>query len=74
MIEREIDNVGRIVIPMEYRKELGIEFNSKVLISCENGIITIRAKKETCALCSKRIEAENGIRLCEECISQVKNI
>ena len=33
MIEREIDDVGRVVIPMEYRKNLGIEFNSKVLIS-----------------------------------------
>ena len=32
-IEREIDDVGRVVIPMEFRKALGVEFNSKVLIS-----------------------------------------
>ena len=74
MIEREIDHIGRIVIPIEHRKELGIEFNSKVLISCKDGTITIRAKKEACALCGKKIEEERSVRLCEECIMKVKNL
>ena len=42
-IEREIDRLGRVVIPIEFRKKLGIEFNSKVLISLSNGEIIITA-------------------------------
>ena len=74
VIEREIDDVGRVVIPMEYRKKLGIEFNSKVLISFEDGTIIIRAKKETCALCGKKIENDKSLRLCNECINKAKNL
>ena len=44
-VEREIDNNGRVVIPMEFRKALGIKFNSRVLIFLSNGEIVIRAKK-----------------------------
>ena len=74
MIEREIDNVGRVVIPMEFRKKLGIEFNSKVLISLSNGSIIIKAQKETCALCGSKLEEIKEVRLCSQCIVRVKEI
>ena len=74
-IEREIDDVGRVVIPMEFRKALGVEFNSKVLISLlPDKSIVIRAKKSLCALCGNSIEGFDKIRLCQKCIDTVKNI
>ena len=59
-IEKEIDRVGRVVIPMEFRKELGFKFNSKVFVSLSNGEIIIRAQNLLCALCGKRIDGEKS--------------
>ena len=73
-IEREIDPVGRVVIPMEFRKELGVEFNSKVLISLSDGEIVIRAKDTVCALCGEKIDAAKKLRLCESCIAKAKEL
>ena len=74
-IEREIDRLGRVVIPIEFRKKLGIEFNSKVLISLSNGEITITAQKNHCALCGKEINVDyNELKLCGKCIDKIKAI
>lgn len=72
-IEREIDDVGRVVIPMEFRKELGVEFNSKVIISLSDDTVIIKAKSTLCALCGRKIENEKNIRLCKRCIAEVKS-
>ena len=71
-IEREIDRLGRVVIPIEFRKKLGIEFNSKVLISLSNGEIIITAQKSHCALCGKEIDANyHELQLCGKCIDKI---
>ena len=72
-IEREIDRLGRVVIPMEYRKELGIEYQSRVLILLSNGEIVIRPHKRSCALCGEILEGERNIPLCDSCIEKTKN-
>jgi AbrB family looped-hinge helix DNA binding protein len=45
-MNRKIDNMGRIVIPMEIRKQLGIETNDDLKIEVVNGEIVI-SKLET---------------------------
>ena len=72
-IEREIDRLGRVVIPIEFRKKLGIAFNSKVLISLSNGEIIITAQKSHCALRGKEIDANyHELQLCDKCINKIK--
>ena len=71
-IEREIDHNGRVVIPMEFRKELGVVSNSKVLIFLSGGEIVIRAKNDLCALCGKKIDSAKKIRICDDCANMVK--
>lgn len=71
-VEREIDNNGRVVIPMEFRKALGIKFNSRVLIFLSNGEIVIRAKKTRCALCGGNIDGERTLHICDSCVEMVK--
>ena len=74
VIEKEVDSLGRVVIPIEYRKKLGIEKNSIVLIGLENGFIKIAPQRSTCAICGSRVSHECGIRLCNMCIRKVKSI
>lgn len=45
-IEKEVDNLGRVVIPMEFRKRLGIVSNSKVMVSLEGDIIVFSPLRE----------------------------
>ena len=71
-IEKYVDSLGRVVIPMKFREKLGIESNSKILISLENGIILMTPAIKHCALCNKRINDKTNFRLCEECISEIR--
>ena len=53
-IEKDMDNLGRVVIPIKYRRKLGIENNSTVLVSLEDDTILIHPKNRHCALCGKK--------------------
>ena len=71
-IEKDIDSLGRVVIPMKFRKELGIEANSKILVSLEDGLILMSPRIKYCALCGRKIKGAPKFRLCEKCIAEVK--
>ena len=71
-IEREIDELGRVVIPVEFRKELCIKSNTKVIISLLNGEIIVKPKFTRCLLCGKRIEENSVLKPCCDCIVRVK--
>ncbi len=73
-IEKEIDKLGRIVLPKTYRNILGLKSNDKVMVSLENSTIIISANENICALCGERIENPQEIRLCDLCISKIKKI
>ena len=72
-IEKDIDSLGRVVIPIKFRKRLGIQSNSKVIISLENGTILISPARGLCALCGKKVEENQKLRLCGDCVSKIKS-
>lgn len=71
-VEREIDSLGRLVLPIEYRRKLGITFNSKVLVSLKDDTILISSTQLRCLLCNKEIDANHRFKLCDNCISTIK--
>ena len=71
-IERDIDALGRVVIPVEFRKLLGMTPNSTVSITVLDGEIIIKTKNEVCALCGEKLDGSKGVRLCSRCIEKVK--
>lgn len=52
----KIDKLGRIVIPIENRKELNLEYGSLVEITCEDEQVIIKPRVQKCKLCSKYID------------------
>ena len=72
-IEKDIDSLGRVVIPIKFRKKLGIESNSKVFVSMEDDMILISPANKYCALCGAKIENVQKFRLCNSCISKIKS-
>ncbi|MFK4302083.1 transcriptional pleiotropic regulator of transition state genes [Paenibacillus sp. RC254] len=52
---RKVDTLGRVVIPMDIRRELGIvKQDAFSLSSTEQGIILHQIDKEQCGLCGSK--------------------
>ncbi len=71
---RKIDKLGRIVVPMEYRKRCGLDIDDEASITEENGRIIIKRKIPACKLCGATEKLNSEVSLCEECIKRVKNL
>ncbi|MBR2616167.1 MAG: AbrB/MazE/SpoVT family DNA-binding domain-containing protein [Clostridia bacterium] len=71
---RKIDNLGRIVIPMDIRKALDIREWDELCIRLEQEQILITKAHDTCTFCGC---VENLIpfgekHLCADCLEQLK--
>ncbi|MBQ8371624.1 MAG: AbrB/MazE/SpoVT family DNA-binding domain-containing protein [Clostridia bacterium] len=73
-IEKDFDNLGRVVVPKKFREKLGIEDNSTVIVSLTDDAIIISPKQKRCALCENKIKNERSIRVCDNCILKIKSI
>ena len=71
-IEKEIDNLGRVVLPADFRHRLGLGRNDKVLVSLERATIVISPLRSRCALCEKIFEGTEPLSLCSGCAAKVK--
>ena len=70
---RQLDSLGRIVLPKKMRASLNIAENDFLLISLENNAITIRKNKPSCIFCAS---AENLFEIDEKyvCLNCAKKI
>ena len=75
-IVRRVDELGRIVIPMEYRRTLGIHVKDPLSISLEGEQIVIGRYRESCAICGseKDIQAVLDRSICAKCVSAIKKL
>lgn len=74
MKSSKIDRLGRVVIPIQYRKALGIEENDVLLFSMESGGVMIRPERGVCRLCGGVMEKESTVLLCTACIKRIKKL
>jgi transcriptional pleiotropic regulator of transition state genes len=51
---RRIDQLGRIVIPAEFRRLLGIEAGDQLAMGMESGKLVIAKADPDCAICGGR--------------------
>ena len=71
-IEKEIDELGRVVLPIEMRRKLGLQSKSKVIVKMENNRILLSPKEKCCALCGKTTQVHAAFRLCAACIEKIR--
>ena len=74
MAERIIDNLGRVVIPIDIRRKLDLKPDSRVSVTVNEDSVVITPLKRRCALCGKGLMVECSIRLCSDCIRLVKTV
>ena len=69
---RKLDNMGRVVLPAEYRKKTGIE--SEVRITEKDGKIIIEKLAPSCKICGAEENINKEMGICEECIAKIKSL
>ena len=73
---RRVDQLGRIVLPMEARKMLHIEEKDglEILVDTDNGQIILQKVENSCFLCRSTEdikEVKDGLYLCRNCIRKL---
>lgn len=75
-IVRNIDELGRIVVPKEIRQRFGIAKNDPVEIYVENECIILRKYTPVCHFCgsTEGISEYKDKCICRECIEEISNL
>lgn len=71
---RKVDNLGRIVIPKEIRKNFGIAENDGLeIFTDEDGHIILKKYQRGCTSCGnmETVYASEGIDLCQRCVDKI---
>lgn len=75
-VERNLDRLGRVVIPKEMRDRLNFETSQLVSINLINNHIVIKKSCSTCLFCA----AEDNLKeyknyvMCESCLKELVDI
>ena len=69
-IVRKVDELGRIVLPIELRRTLGIEEKDRIEILVDGESIILRKYQPACIFCdnAKDIINYKGKNICPDCI------
>lgn len=74
-IVRRIDDLGRIVIPKEIRRTLGIENGDALEVFVNGSQIVFQKYEPGCNVCGIADEIEqviNGTRICKSCVKLIR--
>jgi len=73
-IVRRVDDLGRIVIPMELRRTLGINVRDPLAIFVDGEKIVLQKHRDVCSICGspKDIAQVKERPVCADCISTIK--
>lgn len=72
-IVRNVDELGRFVIPIELRRTLNIDEKDKLEIYVEDDRIILKKYMPSCAFCANAedITVYKGKNICRECLAEL---
>jgi transcriptional pleiotropic regulator of transition state genes len=75
-IVRRVDDLGRIVIPMELRRTLGINVKDPLSITVEGERIILAKHRDSCVICGStdEIVRVRERAVCADCVGTVKRL
>ena len=73
-IVRNIDEMGRLVLPKEMRRKMDIESGDEIEFYAEDDRIILRKYQPTCFFCGSEVALVEykKKRICAECIAEIK--
>ncbi len=75
-IVRRVDELGRVVIPIELRNKFGIEEKDPIEIYVDGSSIILKKYEPNCIFCgnAKRLSEYKGKLVCDKCLAKLSNI
>lgn len=72
-IVRKIDDLGRVVLPIELRRTLNIDIKDPVQIFVEGDLIILKKYEPACVFCGEANDVENfrGKNVCKSCAKEL---
>lgn len=75
-IVRKVDELGRVVLPIELRRTLNIDIKDPLEIYVDGELIILKKYEPACIFCGnakdvKRIHDKN---ICSDCLSEIKSL
>ncbi len=72
-VVRKVDELGRIVIPIELRRTMGIEEKDALEIYVDSEKIILKKYEPACIFCSNAEDVVNykGKNICKSCLTQL---
>ena len=73
-IVRKVDELGRIVLPIELRRTLNIDIKDSIEIYVENDSIVLKKFEPTCIFCgsNENWKPFHDKNVCEKCLNEMK--
>lgn len=69
-ITRPIDRMGRIVIPRELRRSLGLEYQDRLEVFADGDTIVLKKSSPRCSVCGGTKHLTSDGKICAECIKK----
>lgn len=75
-IIRKVDELGRIVIPIEIRNKFGINVKDPVEIFIEKNCVVLQKYEPNCIFCGERknLLMYGNKLICKECCEKIKKL
>ncbi len=75
-IVRKVDELGRIVLPIELRRTLDISEKDALEIFVEGSSVVLKKYRATCIFCdgARDITIFKGKNICPKCLSELQGI
>ncbi len=75
-IVRKVDELGRIVLPIELRRTMSIAEKDAIEIYVDGSSIILRKYEPTCVFCgdAKNVMNYRGKNICTDCLKELKKL
>lgn len=73
---RKVDGLGRVVIPIELRRTLGVEVKDALEIYVDKEKIVLKKYEPACLFCSNADDVKHfkGRLICQECLEDMETL
>lgn len=75
-ILRQVDKLGRLVLPMKIRRQLNIDEGTPLEVFVERERILLRVYEQKCSFCESQLNLKyvHGKYLCEHCLLELHEL
>ena len=74
MIQRKLDELGRVLIPEEMTRKLGISSKTLLNIHLDGERIIIEKTGDSCLFCGNSEDVIDGFHVCRSCAQKVADV